>query len=80
VTSPQATHLQVSQTPVQTVAPGQQIAVRSVAPVRPATGIKAVVTATDRPMQGVFLKIYTIFATLSLGIPWDPTSHLYFSL
>lgn len=57
MTSPQGTHLQVSQAPGQTVAPGQQIAVRSVAPVRLATGIKPVVTATDRPMQGVLLKM-----------------------
>ena len=56
VTSPQGTHLQVTQTPGQTGAPGQQIAVRSAAPVRLATGIKPVVTATDRPMQGVFLQ------------------------
>lgn len=69
MTSPQATHLQVTQTPVQTVAPGQQIAVRSVAPVRPATGIKPVVTATDRPMQGVFSKTHTSYAMLPSGIP-----------
>ena len=53
VTTPQVAHLKVTQTPIQTVTPGQQITVRSVAPARPAQGIKPVVSTTDRPMQGV---------------------------
>ncbi|KAJ7391412.1 Transcription initiation factor TFIID subunit 12 [Desmophyllum pertusum] len=51
VTTPQVAHLKVTQTPIQTVTPGQQITVRSVAPARPAQGIKPVVSTTDRPMQ-----------------------------
>ena len=73
MTSPQATHLQVTQTPIQTVTPGQQIVVRSVTPVRPATPIKPVVTATDRPMQGVFFKIHVY--TIVDGVPYKTGRH-----
>lgn len=51
VTSPQPTSLQVTQTPIQTIAPGQQIAIRSVAPAQSVQGIKPGVTSTNRPMQ-----------------------------
>lgn len=54
VTSPQPTSLQVTQTPIQTIAPGQQIAIRSVAPAQSVQGIKPGVTSTNRPMQGLF--------------------------
>ncbi|XP_027048715.1 transcription initiation factor TFIID subunit 12-like [Pocillopora damicornis] len=47
VKSPQPTTLQVT----QTLAPGQQIAVRTVAPAQPGQGIKPTVTLTNRPMQ-----------------------------
>lgn len=52
--SPQPTTLQVT----QTLAPGQQIAVRTVAPAQPGQGIKPTVTLTNRPMQGLWLSCY----------------------
>ena len=51
--SPQPTTLQVT----QTLAPGQQIAVRTVAPAQPGQGIKPTVTLTNRPMQGFVAKL-----------------------
>lgn len=47
VKSPQPTTLQVT----QTLAPGQQIAVRTVASAQPGQSIKPTVTLTNRPMQ-----------------------------
>lgn len=47
VKSPQPTTLQVT----QTLASGQQIAVRTVAPAQPGQSIKPTVTLTNRPMQ-----------------------------
>jgi len=62
-TAPQTTRLQVTQSPVQTVTPGQQMVVRSVTQSLPvqtltsqalsAQGIKTVVTMPDRPVQGM---------------------------
>ena len=52
--SPQPTTLQVT----QTLAPGQQIAVRTVAPAQPGQGIKPTVTLTNRPMQGLWISCY----------------------
>ena len=59
-TSPQATHLQVSQSPVQSVSPGQSITNRNVAQTLPvAKTVKTAATTSDRPVQGMFHAVST---------------------
>ena len=53
VTSPQANPLHVTQTPGQAVTLGQQMSI-SAGQSLSAAGIKAVVSTTDRPLQGVY--------------------------
>ena len=59
-TPPQATHLQVSQSPVRSVSPGQQITIRNVTQTLPVTQtVKTAATTSDRPVQGMFHTVST---------------------
>ena len=59
-TAPQATRLQVSQSPVRSVSPGQQITIRNVTQTLPVTQtVKTAATTSDRSVQGMFHAVST---------------------